>query len=86
MFSLADDGGAARHAGTPTRPAHTLPAAPANTATSGAVAAPALARTAQPTAKRPPIVRKLRDTQLLRPAPKQAAVAAAASDDNWAAF
>ena len=86
VFSLADDGGAARHAGTPTRPAHTLPAAPANTATSGAVAAPALARTAQPTAKRPPIVRKVRDTQLLRPAPKQAAVAAAASDDNWAAF
>ncbi len=95
VFTLAADGSVSRHTGGIARPVHSLPPArpraePASPAAAAAVLpAPAVARTAdrapaRPASKRPPIVSKARDSQLLRPALNQPASTAA--DDNWAAF
>ena len=88
VFSLGADaeaGNSRRVAVPPARPAHTL-AAPEVKATPAIAHARVTGRApALPESKRPPVARKPREPQLLRPALKQPAVAVA-KDDDWAAF
>jgi len=94
VFTLAADGAAARGGMVAPRPEPSLATAPKAEHEPTVLPAPAVARRAVdrterapavPATRRPPVVRKPRDSQLLRPSLSQPATAAA-GDDNWAAF
>ncbi|WP_019450569.1 methyl-accepting chemotaxis protein [Cupriavidus sp. BIS7] len=94
VFTLASDGAASRGGMVAPRPEPSLATVPKAEHKPTALPAPAVARRAVerterapavPATRRPPVVRKPRDSQLLRPSLSQPATAAA-GDDNWAAF
>jgi len=95
VFTLASDGAATRGSVIAPRPEPTLAAVPKTALKPlAAPALPATSRRAErvpalPATRRPPVERKPRESQLLRPSPSRpatVATAAATADDNWAAF